>query len=109
MSQGQPNPGFMQEKVKKMGFSKKTITRIEKLFLVPINPSNTWKGESGVASFLLSKNLWLQSIEPKPKIEVSVVPQVIGMFTLMEVQTTPIALKNTKDGLIWERDWNVSI
>jgi hypothetical protein len=33
MSQGPPNPGFMHEKVKKRGFSKKALTRIEKLFL----------------------------------------------------------------------------
>jgi hypothetical protein len=33
MSQGPPNPGFMQEKVKKGDFLKKALTRIEKLFL----------------------------------------------------------------------------
>jgi hypothetical protein len=33
MSQVPPNPGFMQEKVQKRGFSKKALTGIEKLFL----------------------------------------------------------------------------
>ena len=35
MSQGPPNPGFMQEQVKstERGFSKKALARIEKLFL----------------------------------------------------------------------------
>ena len=33
MSQGPPNPGFMQEKVQKGNFLKKAITRIEILLL----------------------------------------------------------------------------
>ena len=38
MSQGPPNPGFMQEKVQKRRFSKKAIARIENflLFYVPM-------------------------------------------------------------------------
>ena len=33
MSQGLPNPGFIQEKVQKGDFLKKNLVRIEKLFL----------------------------------------------------------------------------
>ena len=53
MSQGPPNQGFMQEKVQKGDFLKKNLVRIEKLFLflVPMNPSNAWKGKLEVASF----------------------------------------------------------
>ena len=32
MTQGPPNPGFMQEKVQKEDFLKKRIVRIEKIF-----------------------------------------------------------------------------
>jgi hypothetical protein len=33
LSQGPPNPGFMQKKVQKGDFLKKALARIEKLFL----------------------------------------------------------------------------
>ena len=37
LSQGPPNPGFMQEKVQKGDFLKKPSQEL--------NPSNTWKGK----------------------------------------------------------------
>ena len=54
MSQGPPNQGFMQEKVQNRDFLKKTLVRIEKLFLflVPKNPLNAWKAKLEVASFI---------------------------------------------------------
>ena len=53
MSLGPPNPGFMQEKVQKWGFSKKALTGVERLFLFLdlMNPSKAWKGKVDVASF----------------------------------------------------------
>jgi hypothetical protein len=50
MSQGQPNPGFMQEKG---DFLKKALARIEELFLFLdcLNPLNAWKGKLEVATF----------------------------------------------------------
>ena len=53
MSQGPPNPGFMQEKVKRGDFLKKALMGIEKSFFFQdrMNPSNTWKGKLEVASF----------------------------------------------------------
>ena len=53
LSQGPPNPGFMQKKVQKRDFLKKPSRELKKLFLfkVPMNPSNTWKGKLEAASF----------------------------------------------------------
>ena len=47
LSQGPPNPGFMQKKVQKRGFSKKAIARIEKLFLfqIPMNLLKAWNAK----------------------------------------------------------------
>ena len=56
MSQGPPNPRFMQEKVQKGDFLKKALSRIEKLFLFQV-PMNPWKGKLEAASFLPSKYL----------------------------------------------------
>ena len=53
MSQGPPNPGFMQEKVQKGDFLKKALMRIETflLFQVPMNPSKAWNAKLEAASF----------------------------------------------------------
>ena len=53
MTQGPPNPEYMQEKVQKRDFLKKALTEIEILFffLVRMNPSKVWNTKLEAASF----------------------------------------------------------
>ena len=64
MSQGPPNPGFMQEKVQKGDFLKKPSQELKKfwLFQVPMNLSKAWNTKLEVASFLLSKIVYKQCV-----------------------------------------------
>ena len=52
MPQGPPNPEFMQEKVKKGDFIKKTSRELNfLLFQVPMNSSKAWNAKLESASF----------------------------------------------------------
>ena len=53
MSQGLPNPGFMQEKVQKGDFQKKDLQELNffLLFEVPMNLLKAWNAKFEVASF----------------------------------------------------------
>ena len=53
MSQGPPNPGFMQEKVQKGDFLKKPSQELKLVFLfpVPMNLSKAWNAKLEAASF----------------------------------------------------------
>ena len=53
MSQGPPNPGFMQEEVQKLDFLKKPSQELNffSCFRVPMNPPKTWNAKLEVASF----------------------------------------------------------
>ena len=64
MSQGPPNPQIRSAKVQLKGFSIKTLSGFEKIFLfwVRMNPSNVWKGKLEVASLLPSKSMYRQCV-----------------------------------------------
>ena len=53
LTQGPPEPGFMQEKVQKGDFLKKPSRKLKKkkLFKVRMNPSKAWNTKSEAASF----------------------------------------------------------
>ena len=59
MTQGPPNPGFMQEKVQKGDFLKKPSREL-KFCCCFMNLSKAWNTKLEAASFLLSKNLYNQ-------------------------------------------------
>ena len=55
MSQGLPNPGFMQEIVQKGDFLKKSLRELKFIFLlfqVPINPLKAWNAKLEACIFL---------------------------------------------------------
>ena len=64
MSQGPPNPGFMQEKVQKGDFLKIPSRELNflLLFQVPMNLLKAWNAKLEMASFLLSKIIYKQCV-----------------------------------------------
>ena len=58
LSQGPPNPGFMQEKVQKGDFLKKDSRELNFFFLFqgPMNLSKAWNAKLEVASFFAVLN-----------------------------------------------------
>ena len=69
LSQGPPNPGFMQKKVQKGDFLKKPLRELNFLFCFRF----LWiSGRPGMLNcervfFWLSKNLYKQCVSPRPK------------------------------------------
>ena len=63
MSQGPPNPGFMQEKVQKGDFLKKTLVRID---FFHMNSSKAWNTKLEAASFFCHLKTYTGSVKDLP-------------------------------------------
>ena len=85
-----PKSRIFEGKSTKREFSKEAIARIEKifLFLVPMNLSNTSKRKLEGDSFLLSKNLYRQSLYPQTNNSVTAIAIIIKVMDIVMMTTT---------------------